>query len=170
MKTLFLTVLTAFSLVLNAQHMEEIIPIQETITNLFVNTDQNNWINVEAQFAPKVVLDYSSMTGGEADNTTPQGITSAWKTALPGFTYTHHQIGNFITQVKGNKAHSFCYGTATHYLEDDKGNVWTVVGTYDFDLEKIEGLWKITSMVFNYKYQDGNTTLITKAIEKLKHK
>lgn len=169
MKTLFITVLMFFSLILNAQPMEEIIRVQETITNLFVNTDNRNWIKVEAQFAPNVVLDYSSMTGGEVTEHTPQEITSIWKTVLPGFTNTNHQIGNFITHIKGNKAHSFCYGTASHYLEDKDGNVWTVVGTYDFDLEKIGGNWSVTSMIFNYKYQDGNNKLITKAIENLKH-
>ena len=69
----------------------------------------------------------------------------------------------------GKKATVFCYGTATHYLSDDAGNVWTVVGTYDFDLEeKDSGAWKISSMKFNFKYQDGNTSLPQKAMAQLK--
>lgn len=158
------------TLVINAQHMEDKNKIQETITNMFVNTDQRNWKKVEAQFASKVTLDYSSMTDNPATELSPKAITTAWKTVLPGFTNTHHQIGNFITEIKDNKAHSFCYGIATHHLEDDKGNVWTVVGSYDFDLEKLDDHWKITSMTFNYKYQDGNSELIEKAIENVKSK
>lgn len=149
-------------------NMNDTQHIQETITKVFVNSDNRNWEAVEAQFAPKVNLDYSSISGQPAAEVTPQQITSSWKTVLPGFTYTHHQIGNFITEINGNKAHSFCYGTATHYLEHDNGNVWTVVGTYDFDLENINGHWKLTSMTFNYKYQDGNTKLIEQAIENVK--
>lgn len=156
------------SLITNAQNMENKINIQETITKMFVNSDNRNWTEVEAQFAPKVTLDYSSMTQNPAAEVSPTDITTAWKTVLPGFTYTHHQIGNFITEVDGTKAHSFCYGTATHYIEDENGNVWTVVGSYDFDLEKIDNNWKITSMTFNYKYQDGNGKLIEKAIENAK--
>ncbi|OSY88587.1 hypothetical protein WH52_05870 [Tenacibaculum holothuriorum] len=135
---------------------------------MFVNSDKRNWNTVEAQFAPKVNLDYSSMTGNPATEVSPEEITTGWKTVLPGFTYTHHQIGNFITEINDTKAHSFCYGTATHYIEDENGSVWTVVGSYDFDLEKKDNNWKITSMTFNYKYQDGNGKLIEKAIENVK--
>lgn len=143
--------------------------IQETVIQMFINSDQQNWSGVEAQFASKVTLDYESMTGNPPSLVTPTEITSAWKTVLPGFTHTHHQLGNFSTKINDSKAHVFCYGTATHYLEDENGNVWTVVGSYDFDLEKIGNQWKITTMKFNYKYQDGNTSLVQKAIEKLKN-
>lgn len=149
--------------------MNETQKIQEIINNVFVNSDNRIWKGAEEQFAPKVNLDYSSMSGQPASEVTPKQITSGWKTVLPGFTHTHHQIGNFITEINGNKAHSFCYGTATHYLENENGNVWTVVGTYDFNLEKINDIWKVTSMKFNYKYQDGNGKLIQKAIENVKN-
>ncbi|MDJ0645649.1 MAG: nuclear transport factor 2 family protein [Flavobacteriaceae bacterium] len=168
MKTLVITLVMATSLLVNAQDMEDSINIQETISKMFVNSDAGNWPEVEAQFAPTVTLDYSSMTGNPATKVSPKDITTGWKTVLPGFTKTHHQIGNFITEVTDNKAHSFCYGTATHYLEDANGSVWTVIGSYDFDLEKLEGNWKITAMTFNYKYQDGNVKLIEKAIQNVK--
>lgn len=142
--------------------------IKDTITQLFVHTDNGNWNGVEAQFASKVILDYSSMTGNPSEALKPEDITSAWKTVLPGFTHTHHQIGNFIVEMDNNEARVFCYGTATHYLEDKGGNVWTVVGSYDFDLENMQGDWKITSMTFNFKYMDGNASLIQKAIENVK--
>lgn len=149
-------------------NISEINKIQETITKVFVNSDQRAWTEVAGQFDAKVVLDYSSMTGNSAEETTPNNIVNNWKTVLPGFTHTHHQIGNFITSVNNNQAHSFCYGTATHYLENENGNLWTVVGTYDFDLVKKEDKWLIKSMRFNYKYQDGNAELISKAIENAK--
>ncbi|CAM1343454.1 nuclear transport factor 2 family protein [Tenacibaculum amylolyticum] len=148
--------------------MTEVNTIEQVVTKVFINTDNRNWEGVQAQFGPKVLLDYASMSGNPAAELTPKAITDAWKTVLPGFTSTHHQIGNFITEVNGTKAHVFCYGTATHYLEDEAGNVWTVVGSYDFNVEQIEGNWKVTSMKFNYKYQDGNSGLIQKAIENAK--
>ncbi len=147
------------------QTMNEIQKIQETVTQLFVNTDTRNWTGVEAQFAFRVRLDYSSMTGNPATKISPVDIISGWKTVLPGFTHTHHQLGNFITEINGHKAHTFCYGTATHYLEDPNGSVWTVVGSYDLDLENIDGHWKITAMTFNYTYQNGNLSLLEKAMK-----
>ena len=152
----------------NTYNMNDTINIQESINKLFVNSDTRNWQGVENQFASKVLLDYKSMTGNPAVEISPSDITSSWKTVLPGFTETHHQIGNFIVKVDGDRAHVFCYGTATHYLENKNGNVWTVVGSYDFDLKKVDSVWKITVMKFNYKYQEGNTQLVKQAIENAK--
>ncbi len=156
----------------NPQERKEIMnedrTIQETVTRVFVNTDQQNWNGVEAQFATEVILDYESMTGNPANKLNPTEITSTWKTVLPGFESTHHQIGNFLISANNDSARVFCYGTATHYLEDENGSVWTVVGSYDFDLKKAGDNWKITSMRFNYKYQEGNGALIEKAIENVK--
>lgn len=141
----------------------------EVVTQLFISTDENNWKGVEETFAPKVNLDYSSMNGNPAVELTPAEITTAWSGVLPGFESTHHQIGNFVSNIHANSASVFCYGTATHFLPDSEGNVWIVVGTYDFELIKNDnGNWKISSMKFNFKYQDGNTSLVQKAIDNLK--
>jgi len=141
------------------------------VTQLFVATDEHNWELVETIFANEVKLDYSSMTGDAATMLSPTQITTAWKGVLPGFETTHHQLGNFIVTEKDNTAHVFCYGTAYHYLADEAGNSWTVVGTYDFDLVKTsKANWTITHMTFNFKFQDGNTSLPAKAIAQLKNK
>ncbi|WP_394746923.1 nuclear transport factor 2 family protein [Spongiimicrobium salis] len=152
----------------NNKVMEEQQQIQEVVTSVFIHTDNGHWSAVEALFDAQVDLDYSSMTGNPAVSLSPQAITTAWKTVLPGFLHTHHQIGNFVIKVVEDKAHAFIYGTATHYLEDDAGSLWTVVGTYDFDLEKRMGDWKINKMKFNYKYQTGNPELVKRAITNVK--
>ena len=166
MKTLIIGMLTLISFHLNAQVMTN---PNDVITSLFNSTDQHLWEQVETTFSSNVRLDYSSMNGQPAANLTPKQITDAWKSILPGFEHTHHQIGNITSKIDGDNAEVFCYGTATHYLTDDLGNIWTVVGTYHFDLSKqANQTWKITSMTFNFKYQDGNSTLPEKAINALK--
>lgn len=140
-----------------------------TVVGLFVATDQQLWDQVAQSFHESVVLDYSSMNGNPAATLTPQQIVDAWQGILPGFESTHHQLGNFITTAEGNNAHVFCYGTASHYLPDEKGDVWWVVGAYDFDLIKgHDGSWKITHMTFHFKYQDGNGSLAEKAMNTVK--
>ena len=47
-------------------------------------------------------------------------------------------------------------------------NETNFLGSYDFDLKKSGDQWKITSMKFNYKYQEGNTSLPEKAIKNAK--
>lgn len=147
---------------------QETTKAEDAVKQIFIATDNKDWSKVESTFADKVVLDYESMSGQPSAELTPQQITDAWKTILPGFTFTHHQVGNFISNINGNKADVFCYGTATHYLEDKNGNVWTVVGTYNFEVVKNSDKWQVSKMKFNYKYQDGNTALPQKAMEILK--
>ncbi|PWJ43170.1 nuclear transport factor 2 family protein [Sediminitomix flava] len=153
----------------DSNHIEEMEAIKETLSTLFVATDQRDWDKVESTFSEEVILDYSSMSGQEASTLSPKQIIEGWKTILPGFTTTHHQLGNFIlSDVTAEKAHAFCYGTATHYLEHEGGNVWIVVGSYDFDLEKKDEKWTVSKMTFNFKYQDGNTKLPEAAMNGLK--
>ena len=142
--------------------------INERVAQLFIATDNKEWAKVESIFAEEVELDYSSMNGNPAVNLSPEQITGSWKTILPGFTHTHHQLGNFITKVKENRAEVFCYGTATHFLEHQDGNVWTVVGSYNFELVQKDNNWNVTKMKFNFKYMDGNSNLPQAAMESVK--
>ena len=144
--------------------------IVETVTQLFVATDSSNWQKLQAVLADSVQLDYSSMNNQPASMTSPTEIIEQWSAVLPGFDFTHHQLGNFMVEINGETAHCFCYGTATHYLESDEGNIWTVVGSYDFDLQKENNQWIITAIRFNYKYQSGNAKLVSMAIENQQEK
>ncbi len=143
---------------LDAQPMAE--KIKEQITKLFVYTDEQKWDNVRTLFADEVLLDYSSFTGIEAAVMTPGQLIDGWSGFLPGFAATHHQVSNYLVDRDDKRARLTCYGTASHYLPNESGkNVWIVVGTYDFGLLETEAGWKINKMIFNFKYQDGNTDL-----------
>ncbi|MGH1362272.1 MAG: nuclear transport factor 2 family protein [Calditrichia bacterium] len=134
--------------------------VQDQITNLFVYTDQDQWDKLRAIFAETVLLDYSSFSGQKASELTSEQIVGAWSGFLPGFRATHHQVGNFQVQIDGLTAHVFCYGTASHFFPNNSGrNVWVVVGSYDFELEKNNETWQVKSMTFYFKYQDGNVDL-----------
>lgn len=165
MKAIVIALFSLISITANAQDMKE---INETVSQLFVASDNRDWNKVEAIFADQVELDYSSMNGNPAVALSPKQITDSWKTILPGFTSTHHQLGNFITHSNGETADVFCYGTATHHLEHEDGNIWTVVGSYNLELQQVNGKWRVSKMKFNFKYQDGNTQLPQLAIENVK--
>jgi hypothetical protein len=133
--------------------------IIETISRFFIAVDKGDWKTVRAIFDDAVLLDYTSMAGGEPATLTADQIIETWKGLLPGFHHTHHQLGNFVVESGDGWAHVFCYGTATHFLENESGsNVWTVVGSYDLDLIR-KGSWRISAMKFNLKYMDGNPDL-----------
>ena len=112
MKIVFIGLICLLNLTSNAQNMKN---PEDVITQLFISTDQRNWPDVENCFANKVVLDYSSMNGSPAATQTPSDIITAWKSILPGFERTHHQLGNFMTSKNGDQSKVFCYGTASHF-------------------------------------------------------
>jgi hypothetical protein len=141
--------------------------IERACFDVFMGTDERNWDRVKSAFASQVLLDYSSMSGQPAVIMTPQQIVTAWQGMLPGFDYTHHQLGNVLVTIRGADAELFCYGTATHYIADQpNGTVWTVVGTYYFHLVCHEETWQIDHMKFDFKYQDGNLELPVLATER----
>lgn len=149
--------------------MEPTAAITAAIIAVFVGTDEHDWARVQRSFAPQVLLDYTSLAGGQPATLTPEQITAAWQQVLPGFVHTHHQLGNFEVRVLSEtEATAFCYGTATHYLPQPDGhNLWTVVGTYDFHLVRRDGAWQADRMKFNLKYQDGNLALPRLAAERI---
>jgi hypothetical protein len=143
--------------------------IIETVNQLFISTDNRDWEKVTKAFNDTVLLDYTSMAGGQPANLSPNQIIESWKGIMPGFDHTHHQLGNYLVHTENETGKVFCYGTATHYLANEsKNNLWTVVGSYDFELKRVGGNWRISKMKFNLKYMDGNLDLPKLAQEKLK--
>ena len=173
MKLLITLVGTLTMLMTNAQkskNMEnEEHAIQGVVTQVFVATDNRDWKKVEDAFENQVLLDYTSMAGGEPAKLTPSQITSSWKNVLPGFDHTHHALSNFKVIVNKEEATVTHYGNADHFIDlKNAKDVWTVVGTYDHHLVKTADGWKIDQMKFNLKYMDGNMDLPRIAQERVK--
>lgn len=92
---------------------EKIIQI---ISSIFSNTDKRNWQNVQSGMSENVLLDFTSMVGGNPSSQTPQQITNAWAAVLPGFDKTHHQLSNFQGTIKDNIANFHYTGKADALL------------------------------------------------------
>ena len=132
----------------------------ETINQLFIGTDQRDWLRVKECFAPSVTSDMSSLGAGPPTQMTPADICKGWEEGLKPLKAIHHQAGNYIVRVRGNKAEAFCYGIAMHYLPNKTDqNTRTFVGSYDFELAKDADRWTTTRFKFNLKYIDGNLNL-----------
>ena len=146
-----------------ANELETIVDqtkIIETINRLFIGTDNRDWMLVRSCFAPRVLFDMSSLGAGEPKHLSPDDIVTAWETGLKPLKAIHHQAGNYLVEVNGTNAEAFCYGIATHYLPNKSNkNTRTFVGSYEFELQKNSGRWRIAKLKFNLKYIDGNPDL-----------
>ena len=128
--------------------------IVDTVTMLFVSTDNKNWEAVMNVFANEVHFDMTSLAGGEPAVLTSRQIVDAWEEGLKDVEKIHHQAGNYLVEVNGARAEVFCYGTATHYRSQEEKKVTTFVGSYDFNLVREADGWKINKFRFNSKYVD----------------
>ena len=136
----------------------------DRITELFLATDRKDWPAVEACFAPEVQFDMSSVGAGPAATKKRSEIVAGWRTGLAGVEQIHHQAGNCVVRVNGDRADAFCYGIAYHYrARKDGRNTRVFVGSYDYQLARdaasSPATWRITAMRFTLKFLDGNPSL-----------
>ena len=131
-----------------------------TVNRLFRSVDEKDWTEAESCLSSRVLLDVTSLAGGEPDDTTGAAIVDGWRESLSHLEAIHHLAGNYEVEVHGEEADASCYGIAYHYLPSDTGrNTRKFVGTYDVHLRKHSGSWRIDRLRYNLKFLDGNTDL-----------
>lgn len=144
--------------------IEDRLAIIETCTRMGWHADQREWERLAEIFADKVVLDYTSLNGGEPAELTPDQITGAWSGLLGSFDATQHLITNHLVTVEGDTAVCTASFQATHRLANPHGSpLWTLGGTYRFDLVRTGDGWKISGVVMNATWADGNKDLMALA-------
>jgi len=145
--------------------------VRTTLSRLFIAADEKEWKTIEELLDRKTYFDYSSFTSEAPSFKTPAEVIQSFKRIIPGFDMSHHQIGNFIINASPVNASAICYLTARYFLKNDSGqNIWTVIGSYEFELRKENDYWKITKLIFNLKFTDGNEALLRMAIERALYK
>jgi uncharacterized protein (TIGR02246 family) len=63
--------------------------------------------------------------------------------ALEAYGPTQHMLGPQLAQVDGDKAHCRTDVQALHYMKDEPGKTLTLWATYNTDMKRIDGEWKI---------------------------
>jgi hypothetical protein len=106
----------------------------------------------------------SSLGAGQPGRVPAREIVAGWSTGLAAIEHVHHQAGNFVVRVTGDRAEAFCYGIAYHYRRRRDGrNTRVFVGSYDFRLDRSGAPngadWRILAMRFSLRFIDGNAEL-----------
>lgn len=117
----------------------------------------------EAAFAPRIVIDYTSLWGGEPATMTPAELMTAWRGIVPGFDATWHELSDVSATVTGDRATATAFVDGRHWIGD---RLWRPVGHYHWDLAKIDGRWKVTRMVFAMTREIGDRALAAQAMER----
>lgn len=174
-KSIFASAAVAFSAASYAQSAPQLSPVGEpeaskiisVVSSIPLAVDLAAYDLAEKAFAPKVVIDYTSLWGGQPNTMTPAELMTAWRGIVPGFSATWHELSNVKATVNGNKASATAFVDGRHWLD---GQLWRPVGNYNWDLEKLGGQWKVTRMQFAMTQEIGSRDVATKAMEVAKTK
>jgi hypothetical protein len=138
--------------------------VAETCVRMAVHADRREWQKLRAIFADKVLLDYTSLTGGEPAQLTPQEIIDSWAGVLGGYDATQHLIANQLVDIDGDRAVCTASFQATHRLATALGApVWTLGGNYRWELARTGRRWLIDTVVMTATWGDGNQALPAQA-------
>jgi hypothetical protein len=136
------------------------LAVEDAVVRMFVATDERDFTTLVDCFTDPFVLDMTSMAGGTPSETSPHEVARAWADGFAALDHVHHQIGNLRTQVEGDRARVSCYGVAFHHRAAAQGVKTRVfVGSYELELARTDGAWRIGRLVFKLKFIDGNPRL-----------
>jgi dienelactone hydrolase len=139
--------------------------IVSVVSSIPLAVDLARYDLAEAAFAPQVTIDYTSLWGGEPQQMTPAALMQAWRGIVPGFDATWHELSDVRVQRTGDRATAVAAVDGRHWIGAE---LWRPVGNYVWDLEKREGRWVVTRMVFQMTQEIGDRGLAAKAMERVK--
>jgi SnoaL-like domain len=172
-KSLFASAALVFATAATAQTTPPVAPAGEpeaakvisVVSSIPLAVDLANYALAESAFAPKIVIDYTSLWGGTPSTMTPAELMTAWRGIVPGFDATWHELSDVRARVSGARASATAFVDGRHWLGDA---LWRPIGSYEWDLEKRNGQWKVTRMVFKMTREIGDRGLAATAMERAK--
>jgi len=115
------------------------LALQDVMLRYAAGVDERDFDMYRSCFADDVeVLGFGAETvhGGDA-------WLAYVKNALERFGPTQHMLGPQLATVDGDKAHCRTDVQALHYLKQPEGQTLTLWATYETDMQRINGEWKI---------------------------
>jgi hypothetical protein len=121
------------------QYVADRIALMDVMLTYAKGVDERDLALYRSCFADQVeVLGFGDQTYHDAD---------AWiayvTEALERFGATQHMLGPQLATVHGDTAHCRTDVQALHYMKDAPGTTLTLWATYETDMTRIDGGWKI---------------------------
>lgn len=139
---------------------EDHIAIVNAVNEIGLAADLHDWARVRAQFADQVMVDYTSLAGGQPATIMADTLIESWRGFLPGFSATQHVIANHRVSVDGALAEVLSQFIANHRLvEAPGGDLWTLGGHYRHRLRRAGAGWHVVAITMTWTWQSGNADL-----------
>ncbi len=137
--------------------------ITTLVSSIPLAVDRAAYDLAEAAFAPEIVIDYTSLWGGEPATMSPADLMTAWRGIVPGFDATWHELGPVTVEIDGETATATAAVDGRHWIGEE---LWRPVGEYHWDVIQIEGEWRVSRMVFDMTQETGDRALAAEAMER----
>lgn len=148
---------------LTAQGQPEEAQVRSVVASIPLAVDLAQYALAEAAFAPEIVVDYTSLWGGEPQRMTPAALMQAWRGIVPGFDATWHELSDVQARVQGERATATARVDGRHWIGEQ---LWRPVGRYHWELARLDGQWKVSRMVFAMEQELGDRGLAQQAMQR----
>lgn len=133
------------------------------VASIPLSVDRAAYDLAEAAFAEEIVIDYTSLWGGEPSTMTPAALIAGWRGIVPGFDATWHELGPVDVKIEGDRATATAQVDARHWIGE---KLWRPVGLYHWDLTRADEGWRVTRMVFDMTKEIGDRALTEEAMSR----
>ena len=124
----------------NEQYLADRIALQDVMLKYAAGVDERDFDLYASCFMDNVeILDFGESTINGRDN-----WVAFVKEALNAYGPTQHMLGPQFATINGNEAHCRTDVQALHYLKEPEGEILTLWATYETDMKRVNGGWKIS--------------------------
>lgn len=154
---------------LMSQELADRAAITDVVTRMGWCLDRRDWDGLKALFTDVVYTDYTALWGGTpqeapVDELLATDKQGSWRRTMDGLESTQHLITNILVDVDGDTARATANVVGVHRLTNPHGSpLWTVGGTYDFQVTRTAGGWRIRAITQGITWVDGNQQVLFRA-------
>lgn len=146
---------------------QDLATLRALVRNFGAFADAGLFVHLGALFAPRVHVDYSSLNGQAPASVETDALMREWAGVLPGFDLTFHDIDGISIDLQGDSAAVGANLCADHFVA---GLFWRARGRYEFVFHRIDGRWKIETLRFLLREEEGTREAFGLAVEAARHR
>lgn len=146
---------------------QDLATLRGLVRNFGAFADAGLFTHLESLFAPRVHVDYSSLNGQAPASVEPAALMREWAAVLPGFDATFHNIDELDVALRGDTAAAGARVCADHFVA---GLYWRVAGRYEFVFRRIDGRWRMETLRFLLREEEGTREVFGPAIEAVRRR
>ena len=125
--------------------------------------DAKDWTTARTMFTDEIMVDFTSLIGGEPATISADTLISGWAANLTEEKESFHLRGNHRITFEGSDAavmqsHGYAWNRIeTGALPENGGEaLWEVWGTYEHGFERTAQGWRVNAMKFTATAERGN--------------